>query len=238
MHAAAGRIAAPASTVEYESTFCRNCWPMNIAPMSEPKTMSPAHAATQKVGRAATSRSYSGFRARRCRRTNATSVAAAIASRPIASVPLSGTGAKLIPRTSVPTRTIERSPPRLSTGSVPSFTWLGTKRSAMTSAMPASGTVRRKTEPHQKCSRRIPAQSGPSALIAPPIAAQSAIERVRSGPAQSAVMSASVVGYAMPAARPPKMRAKISTSSDGAQAARQSAGMVSTIPRMRSSLRP
>ena len=30
---------------------------MNIAPISEPKTMIPAHAATQKMRRAATSRS-------------------------------------------------------------------------------------------------------------------------------------------------------------------------------------
>ena len=43
MKMAAGKIAAPASTVEYSSTFCTNCWPMYIAPMSEPKTMMPAH---------------------------------------------------------------------------------------------------------------------------------------------------------------------------------------------------
>ena len=48
------------------------CCPMNIAPISEPKTMMPATAATQKVGRAATLRSYSGFLARRCRKTNST----------------------------------------------------------------------------------------------------------------------------------------------------------------------
>ncbi len=40
---------------------------MNIAPMSDPNTMIPAHAATQNVRRAATSRSYSGKRARRWR---------------------------------------------------------------------------------------------------------------------------------------------------------------------------
>ena len=57
MQKAAGRIASPASTVEYSSTFCRNCWPMYIAPISEPNTMIPAIAATQNVGRAAASRS-------------------------------------------------------------------------------------------------------------------------------------------------------------------------------------
>ena len=72
MRKPAGSTARPAFTVEYPSTSCRYCWPMNIAPISEPKTMMPATAATQKVGRAATFRSYSGFLARRCRMTNST----------------------------------------------------------------------------------------------------------------------------------------------------------------------
>ena len=41
-----------------------------------------------------------------------------MAASPSASIPLSGTGAKLIDRTSAATRTTERMPPRLSTGSV------------------------------------------------------------------------------------------------------------------------
>ena len=56
----------------------------------------------------------------------------------------------------------------------------------------------RKTEPHSKCSSRAPESSGPSAAIAPPIADQSAIDRVRAAPAQSAVISASVVGIGHP----------------------------------------
>ena len=74
------------------------------------------------------------------------------------------------------------SPPRLSTGSVVSLTWLGTKRSAMTRATTASGSVTRKTEPHSKCSSRNPETSGPSAAMAPPSADHRAIERVRAGP--------------------------------------------------------
>ena len=38
--------------VTYPSTFCRYCWPMNIAPISEPNTMMPATAATQNIRRA------------------------------------------------------------------------------------------------------------------------------------------------------------------------------------------
>ena len=52
----------------------------------------------------------------------------------------------------------------------------------------------RKTEPHQKCSSSAPAVSGPSEEIAPPRADQSAIDFVRAGPDQRAVISASVVG--------------------------------------------
>ena len=112
----------------------------------------------------------------------------------MAAVSALGTGAKLIARISAPTRTTERIPPRLSTGSSVSFTWLGTYTIAMTSATPTSGSVTRKTDPHQNCSSRAPAMSGPSAAMPPPIADQSAIAFVRGWPAQSAVMSASVVG--------------------------------------------
>jgi hypothetical protein len=63
---------------------------MNIAPISDPNTMIPAHAATQNVGRAAIS-------------------------------------------------TSERIPPRLSTGSVPSFTCAGTSLIAIGIATSASG---------------------------------------------------------------------------------------------------
>ena len=57
MATAAGRIAAPASIVEYPSTFCRNCWPTNAEAIKEPNTMIPPHAATQKTRRPATCRS-------------------------------------------------------------------------------------------------------------------------------------------------------------------------------------
>ena len=58
--------------------------------------------------------------------TKAPVAASATTPRPIASVPLPGTGARLIPSTSAATSRIERMPPRLSTGSVVSLTWAGT----------------------------------------------------------------------------------------------------------------
>ena len=72
----------------------------------------------------------------------------------------------------------------------------------------------------------------------PPSADQSAIDFVRAGPAQSAVIRASVVGYAMPADRPPTRRATKSTSADHAKPASRHAGIDSDIPRTIISLRP
>ena len=103
---------------------------MNIAPISEPKTMIPASAATQKVGRAATRRSYKGLATRRWRRTKAPIAPTATMPRIAAVVPLPGSGARLIARTSAATSRIESMPPRWSTGSVVSLTWAGTKRQA------------------------------------------------------------------------------------------------------------
>ena len=188
--------------------------------------MIPATAATQKIAPPGDVRGRTaGSRARRWRMKNATSAASAIAARPSTSVPLFGTGAKLIASTSAATSTTDRMPPRLSTGSVASLTWAGPRSIAITSATTASGRVIRKTEPHQKCSSSKPDSSGPSAEIAPPSADHRAIDFVRAGPDHSAVISASVVGYAMPAASPPSTRATTSTVSEGAHAASRQAGI-------------
>ena len=109
--------------------------------------MMPAHAATQNTRRAATCRSYNGDGARRWRITKASPAAIATISRPTASAPLFGTGAKLMPSTSAATSRTDNTPPRLSTGSVVSLTWAGTKATAISSATTASGSVIRNTEP-------------------------------------------------------------------------------------------
>ena len=109
---------------------------------------------------------------------------------------------------------------------------------AIANATTASGMVIRNTEPHQKCSSNAPAISGPRAEMPPPIADQRAIDFVRCGPDHSAVMSARVVGYAIPADRPPSNRAAISTCSFGAKAASRHAGTERVTPRISISLRP
>ena len=93
-----------------------------------------------------------------------------------------------------PTRKIVSTPPGWSTGSVPSLTWAGMNLIAISRANTAKGSVSRKGDPQEKCCKRTPARRGPSAVSAPPVAAQSAIDLVRAGPDQSAVISARVVG--------------------------------------------
>ena len=67
---------------------------------------------------------------------------------------------------------------------------------------------------------------------------QSAIDFVRAGPDQSAVISASVVGNAMPAESPPSSRAAKRTSAEPAHAASRHAGIDSAMPRISISFRP
>ena len=102
---------------------------MNIAPISEPNTMIPAQRRDPEVGRRADLQVVERVRGppltdeeqrqrRRPRRANSTST----------SVPSFGTGAKLIAEDQRADQHDERMPPRLSTGSVASFTWAGTRR--------------------------------------------------------------------------------------------------------------
>ncbi len=133
---------------------------------------------------------------------------------------------------------IDSTPPRWSTGSVVSLTWAGTTAAAASSAATASGAVTRKTEPHQATVRSHPASSDATASMAPPAADHRAIDRVRAGPSHSAVMRASVVGKAMPAATPPRTRATMRMPTVGAQAATSAVGTVPAIPRTSMRLRP
>ena len=96
----------------------------------------------------------------------------------------------------------------------------------------------KKTESQSNWVSSAPETSGPSAEIPPPSADQSAIALVRSGPLQSAVISARVVGKAIPAASPPTSRAKKRTSIEGAKPAASEAGIARAVPANSICLRP
>jgi len=89
--------------------------------------MIPAPAATEKIRRLATCRSYSGTLAWCCRMKKAVPAVAAVAVSPRVKAPLFGVAARLIASTSVAMNRIDRTPPGLSTGALVSLTWLGTK---------------------------------------------------------------------------------------------------------------
>ena len=184
MKTTAGRIAAPAWSVSYPCTFCRYCWLMKAMPINEPNTMMPAHGRDPErsargdleVVQRVAQRAVDGAR-------TAPAPTAATANRPSASACMPGAVMKLRPMTSAPIITADRTPPRLSTGSVDSLNWAGTCRQAMYSATSASGIVTRNTDPQAKCSSRKPESSGPRAAMPPPMpttARSSAFGRRRS----------------------------------------------------------
>src|SRR3954453_9951834 len=95
-----------------------------------------------------------------------------------------------------------------------------------------------KTDPQSNPVSSAPDSRGPSAEIAPPSAHHRAIAFVRSGPDHSAVIRASVVGKAIPAANPPTRRAAKRTAREGANAAGREAGVAIAGPAISIILRP
>ena len=115
-------------------------------------------------------------------------------SSPIAIDSRFGTVMKFSATISAPIITADSRPPKLSTGSVVSFTWAGTFRIAMGSAIATRGSVTRKTDPHQKYWSSQPEMSGPSIANPPPSADHIAMDFVLAGPDHRAVIIESVVG--------------------------------------------
>jgi len=95
-----------------------------------------------------------------------------------------------------------------------------------------------KTEPQSLNNNKNPEIIGPMAAIAAPIPDHKAIALVLSLPDQMAAISARVVGNAIPAARPPKIRAAMRISIDGAKPASRDDGMARKVPIKSIILRP
>ncbi len=93
-------------------------------------------------------------------------------------------------------------------------------------------------DPHQNVVISAPTTTGPSEENPAPIPDQSAMAKTCCLPLNRAEIRDRVVGKAMPAAKPPMSRARISTSMLGAQAARADAGMQSAKPATSINRRP
>ena len=145
--------------------------------------------------------------------------------QPDASAPLFGTGAKLIARISAPTSTTERTPPRLSTGSVVSFTWPARARSPARARPTASGSVTQEDRAPPEVLEQRPgeqrAERGDRAADRRPQRDRLRARRAR--PQRGDQRERRRVRHAGRRA-PPSTRATNSTSSDGAHAASRRGG--------------
>ena len=144
----------------------------------------------------------------------------------------------MIARISAATSTTDRMPPRLSTGSVVSLTWPARTTMASTSATAASGSVTRKTEPHQKCSEQRAgeqrAERGDRAAERRPQRDRLRARRPR--PQRRDQRERRRVGHA--GREPAEEAGDEEHLVDGAQAASRQAGIDSAVPRMQHQLAP
>ena len=116
---------------------------------------------------------------------------------------------------------------------------VGMNRRPATTATMATGTLTRKTAPHQKCSSSQPPTIGPIATPAPVIAAHTPIALARSfGSVKTLVSSANVVGKMSAAPTPIAARAPISSAADPAWDATADAAANAAKPRASAPRRP
>ena len=108
----------------------------------------------------------------------------------------------------------------------------------MKTATAASGNVMRKTEPHQKLRRSAPATSGPSDAIAPPLPDQTAIDLVRAGPDQSAVIERESCGVSHSCGDTPEQTGGEQDLVAGGVRSEQAGRIASDTPNSNSILRP
>ena len=106
--------------------------------------------------------------------------------------------------------------------------------------MPSSttGTLMRKTEPHQKCASSAPPVMGPSAMAMPVAPAQIAIARPRSAGSKTLLMMDSVLGSTAAPPMPIRARPAISQPGDGEKADIAEATPKMARPSTRNRLRP
>ena len=129
-------------------------------------------------------------------------------------------GASMIPHNSMPSPTIDSTAPigsgRLGCG----LRELGTRKAAAIRPAAATGTLTRKTEPHQKWTRRNPPRMGPMATPSPAVPDQIPMARARSpSPVKTLVRMERVQGISAAAPTPITTRAAVSRSGVGDHAA-------------------
>ena len=134
---------------------------------------------------------------------------------------------------------MDNAAPKKSSGRLEESRDSGIQRSAPRAPTPATGTLIRKTEPHQKWESNHPPAIGPMAIPRPVVPDQIPMARACSeGSRNTSVMIDSVAGMMQAAPTPMIARAEINvvTESEKAEYAEPNAKMIS--PARRSRLRP
>ena len=149
-----------------------------------------------------------GVRVRRSHTMKAVSSTAATAKAPSTSGSVQPWAPSMIAHTRATRPTMDSTAPRKSTRGAAGSRDVGTKSCPPTRATTTTGTLTRKTEPHQKCSRSQPPVTGPMATAMPAVADQMAMAWARSRRSvNTLVMIESVAG--MISAAPMPMIARV-----------------------------
>lgn len=114
----------------------------------------------------------------------------------------------------------------------------GTRISIAISAMITTGTLTRKIEPHQKCSRSSPPVIGPIAMPRPTLPAQMPMALGCSSRSKTFIRTARVAGITKAAPKPITARQAMSSPGDPDMAAKAEPIPKSTMPRSSIFLRP
>ena len=144
----------------------------------------------------------------------------------------------MMPNTRPPSPTIDSSAPIGSSGRRSSSRDDGTTTAMAPKASRAMGTLMNSTDPHQKCSSRIPLMSGPMAPPAPAKPAHTAMALPRSWGGKTTVRMDSVAGMISAAPSPITARRAMSCIGSPAWLATTAATANTPSPVSRARLRP
>ena len=212
----------------------------NTKPISAKNTSVTVRLAAVNRGLRKKRTSSIGCSTRRSQATKAVSASTATANAPrIGALVQPSLGASMMPQTSATSPTIESPAPVQSIGSACGLRELGTRKRPAMSAPITIGTFTKNTDPHQKCSRRKPPATGPSAMAMPATPDQMPIAMARSrGTVKTLVMIESVAGMISAAPSPITARAPTSWLTPPEKAAAPDATPKITRPMVSAPLRP
>ena len=175
-----GSRRTPVCSAVYPSTDCMNWVSRNSEPIMAKNVSIRAPLAALNRGLRKKLMSSIGVDVWRSHTTNAASSTAAAAKAPSTCGSVQPWAPSMIAHTRATRPTIDSTAPSRSTGGAAGSREVGTNSWPSTRATTTTGTLTRKTEPHQKCSSSQPPVTGPMATAMPAVADQMAMAWARS----------------------------------------------------------